>query len=134
MYDEKARDMAIPSISNFVTTSIAAFLLDASPVTRDLLMRLKISPGADIHKIIKNDGSLKELVHQKVWGGWHATGTCRMGANDDHLAVLDSACKVRGIEGLRVADASVMPSVVSANTNITTIMIGEKVSDLILNS
>jgi 5-(hydroxymethyl)furfural/furfural oxidase len=81
---------------------------------------------------MKDNAALQAWIKKNVYGGWHATGTCRMGANDDHLAVLDSACKVRGIEGLRVADASVMPSVVSANTNITTIMIGEKVSDLIL--
>ena len=96
------------------------------------MMRLWISPGADIHRIVRDDDSLKAMVREKVWGGWHATGTCRMGADGDPLAVLDPACRVRGIEGLRVADASIMPSIVSANTNITAIMIGEKASDLIL--
>ncbi len=132
MYDEKARDFAIPSTRNMLSTSIAAFLLDATPLTRMMMMRLWISPGADIHRIVRDDDSLKAMVREKVWGGWHATGTCRMGADGDPLAVLDPACRVRGIEGLRVADASIMPSIVSANTNITAIMIGEKASDLIL--
>ena len=52
-----------------------------------------------------------------------------MGPNSDPLAVVDQYCRVHGIEGLRVADASVMPDVIRANTNATTIMIGERVAD-----
>jgi 5-(hydroxymethyl)furfural/furfural oxidase len=55
-----------------------------------------------------------------------------MGADGDPLAVLDARCRVRGVEGLRVVDASVMPTSVSANTNITTIMIAEKIAAEIL--
>ena len=62
---------------------------------------------------------------------YHPAGTCRMGALDDESAVVDPKLRVRGIQGLRVADASVMPSVVSTNTNATSIMIGERVADFL---
>ena len=96
-------------------------------------MRYAISPKADIHKMIKNDEELKGWVRKRVWGGWHAAGTCRIGADDDPRAVVDPSCRVHGVEGLRVADASIMPTVVSANTNVTAIMIGEKAADIVLN-
>ncbi|MBN8871651.1 MAG: GMC family oxidoreductase N-terminal domain-containing protein [Rhodospirillales bacterium] len=61
----------------------------------------------------------------------HASGTCRMGAADDPRSVVDSACRVIGVSGLRVVDASVMPEVVRANTNLSTIMVAEKIADTI---
>jgi 5-(hydroxymethyl)furfural/furfural oxidase len=75
-----------------------------------------------------------EWVRGSVWSGWHVCGTCKMGDADDPMAVVDPACRVRGVAGLRVVDASVMPSIVSANTNISTIAIAERASDLILAS
>jgi 5-(hydroxymethyl)furfural/furfural oxidase len=59
----------------------------------------------------------------------HASGTCRMGAADDSHSVVDPDCKVIGCTGLRVIDASVMPTVVRANTHFTTVMIAEKMAD-----
>ncbi len=64
----------------------------------------------------------------------HGTSTCRMGAADDADAVVDPHCRVRGFTGLRVADASIMPSVPRANTHLTTVMIGEKVADMLSSS
>jgi choline dehydrogenase len=62
----------------------------------------------------------------------HATGTCRMGAADDPRAVVDPQCRVIGVTGLRVIDASVMPTITSGNTNSPTVMIAEKGSAMVL--
>ena len=73
--------------------------------------------------------TLADWVKASVWPGWHVCGTCRMGPDGDPLAVLDGECRVRGVAGLRVVDASVMPTIPRANTNLTTIAIAEKIAD-----
>ena len=66
-------------------------------------------------------------------GVWHASCTNRMGGDDDPMAVTDEQGRVRGLAGLRVVDASIMPSVPCANTNIPTIMMAERISDTALS-
>jgi 5-(hydroxymethyl)furfural/furfural oxidase len=76
-----------------------------------------------------SDDELTAIVRQHTIGGWHASGTCRMGAADDRLAVVSPVNgSVYGIEGLSVVDASIMPTVPRANTNIPTIMLAEKMA------
>ena len=103
-------------------------LIDSGEAGRRYMVHKKISPGIDIHALVRNDVALEQWVREKAYGGWHASGTCRMGADGDPMAVLDSSCRVRGVENLRVVDASAMPSIPAANTNITTIMMAEKVA------
>jgi choline dehydrogenase len=91
----------------------------------DRYRKREIEPGPDV----RSDAQIDDYLRRATANDFHPAGTCRMGT--DRMAVVDSALKVHGIEGLRVADASVMPSIVSANTNATTIMIGEKAADLI---
>lgn len=87
----------------------------------------EIAPGAKL----RTDADLEHFVRHTAATTWHPAGTCKMGI--DEMAVVDPFLKVYGIEGLRVVDASVMPSVVSGNTCAPTIMIAEKAADLIRN-
>ena len=68
---------------------------------------------------------------RNVSTSFHISGTCKMGVADDAMAVVDQYLNVRGVQGLRVADASVMPDVVRANTNVTTMMIAERAAEFI---
>ena len=80
---------------------------------------------------LESDESLDAWMLANVSTSYHVSGTCKIGPASDPMAVVDQYCRVRGLERLRVADASVMPDVVRANTNVTTIMIGERVADWI---
>ena len=86
----------------------------------------EIQPGAHV----QSDEKLDEFIRRNAETIYHPVGTAKMGT--DEGAVVDAACKVHGLDGLRVVDASVMPTLVGGNTNAPTIMIAEKVSDMIL--
>jgi choline dehydrogenase-like flavoprotein len=79
---------------------------------------------------ITSDAALDEWCLNAIgFAGFHSAGSCKMGPDSDPEAVVDQFCRVRGVEGLRVVDTSVMPSIVRANTNATAIMLGERVAD-----
>ncbi|MBT6313031.1 MAG: glucose dehydrogenase, partial [Alphaproteobacteria bacterium] len=82
--------------------------------------------------ILTEDEKMEGFIKQTAVGVWHASCTCRMGADDDPMAVTDNQGRVRGMEGLRVCDASIFPVVPCANTNFPTIMAAEKIADTIL--
>ena len=88
----------------------------------------EIQPGPNI----KSDKDLLSHIRERSETAYHPVGTCRMGS--DEFAVVDNELKVRGIQNLRIADASIMPTLVSGNTNAVCMMIGEKCADLILKS
>jgi choline dehydrogenase len=87
----------------------------------------ELSPGA----AIRSDAGLEDFVRRTASTTGHPTSTCRMGV--DAGAVVDPFLRVNGVSGLRVVDASVMPAIVSGNTNAPVIMIAEKAADLIKN-
>ena len=80
---------------------------------------------------LESDDALDAWMLREVTTGQHLTSTCRMGPASDPMNVVDQRGRVHGIDGLRVADASVMPDTVRANTNVTTMMIGERIADYI---
>ncbi|MDA0674877.1 MAG: choline dehydrogenase [Proteobacteria bacterium] len=88
----------------------------------------EIDPGSGC----RSDADIDAYIRRMARVQYHPVGTCKMGGAGDAMAVLDPQLRVLGIEGLRVADASVMPRLVGANTNAPSIMIGEKAADLIL--
>ena len=80
-------------------------------------------------EVLNDDDSLDLWMKRTVGSARHVSGTCKIGPDDDPMAVVDQQCKVKGIEGVWVADSSVMPIVPRANTNATAIMVGERVAD-----
>ena len=114
-------------VAGIVSGLKLAHRLFQSPALRDIVVADR-SPAP----IPSTDAEWEEYARAKVGITYHPVGTCRMGS--DKNAVLDPQCRVRGIEGLRVADASVMPRITSGNTNATSIMIGEKVAEMIRTS
>ena len=80
-------------------------------------------------EVMNSDSALETFVRDNCTTIFHPVGTAKMGPENDPMAVVDQYCRVRGVEGLRVVDASVMPNIVRANTNLTCIMIGERVAD-----
>ena len=88
----------------------------------------ELQPGAHV----TDDEAIDAFIRDKVETAYHPSCSCRMGRADDPLAVVDPQARVIGVEGLRVADASIMPSITTGNLNAPTIMLAEKVSDHIL--
>ncbi|WP_119461963.1 choline dehydrogenase [Rhodospirillaceae bacterium SYSU D60014] len=88
----------------------------------------EMAPGSQV----QSDADIDAFVRAKAESAYHPSCTCKMGTDSDPMAVVDGSMRVRGIESLRVVDASVMPSIVSGNLNAPTIMIAEKAADIIL--
>ena len=88
----------------------------------------EVVPGVDL----TTDDEILDWVKQAAETTYHPVGTCKMGS--DPMAVVDAQLRVHGIAGLRVADASIMPTLTSGNTNAPSIMIGEKAADMVLNA
>jgi choline dehydrogenase len=111
-------------------------LVECAKISREILSRPAFDPyrGAPIFPARDDltDAQLVEFIRAKAESVYHPVGTCRMG--DDDAAVVDAALRVRGVDGLRVVDASVMPTLPGGNTNAPTIMIAERAADLITSA
>lgn len=118
--------------SNRWIMGILGWLLDGPAWLRRLLVRHVLSNAPSIDALLRDQAKLKSYLQQYAMSVSHVTCTCRMGRPDDPLAVVDPEGRVYGVESLRVIDASVMPSLPRANTNLATMMIAEKITDAIL--
>jgi 5-(hydroxymethyl)furfural/furfural oxidase len=119
---------------NALRARLITTVLDTIPAASRPILGTMSYPGLDIEMLARDDAALDEFVQHGVSGAAHHAGTCRMGRADDPMAVTDTAGRVLGIAGLRVVDASVMPWVPRGNTNIPTIMVAEKMADMILDA
>lgn len=89
----------------------------------------EVEPGPNY----TTDEQMIQEITRRIWTVYHPVGTCRMGASDDARSVVDPQLRVRGVEGLRVADASIIPTITRGNTNVPAMMVGERAADLIRN-
>jgi 5-(hydroxymethyl)furfural/furfural oxidase len=131
-YSDKVRQVGEVTSKNKFLTSVMAKLLDGPDPLRRLLMNKLILEDFTLPQLLEDDQAMEAFVRQAAVGVWHASCSCRMGTDDDARAVTNNAGRVRGVEGLRVCDASVFPVVPCANTNIPTLMTAEKIADAIL--
>ena len=131
-YSDKVRQVGLHSRKNKLLTDVFAKLLDGPAALRQYLIKNYVMEGVSIHDMLTDDEKLEAFVRKAAVGVWHASCTCRMGADDDPMAVTDNAGRVRGVDGLRVVDASIFPVVPSANTNFPVLMTAEKCADAIL--
>ena len=106
---------------------IARELADTAPLRQALTGELL--PGV----AIQDDAALANYIRNTVRTDWHPVGTCRMGRSDDPMTVVDETLRVLGVQGLRVIDASIMPNIVSANTNAPTMALADCGMSLILS-
>ena len=90
----------------------------------------EIQPGFNV----TSDYDIDAWVRQNCESAYHPSCTCRIGAREDPLAVLDTECRVRNIDSLRVVDSSVFPTITNGNLNAPTIMVAERVADMIRGS
>ena len=117
------------SAVNRSRSAAALVLLGGPAALRRYLLKTVVSPGTQSKELTADRERLDAWLREHAVPFYHPIGTCRMGAVEDATAVVDPSCRVRGVERLRVIDASIMPSVTRANTNLTTIMIAEKMAD-----
>lgn len=132
VYNEAVRRVARRTLRNRMLTEVLARILDGPGAVRRAAIHGLITEARPLAALLADADALEAHVRENVTGQWHASGTCRMGAAEDAMAVTDPAGRVHGVPGLRVCDASLFPFVPSANTNIPTIMAAEKIADAVL--
>ncbi|HEY8874266.1 MAG TPA: GMC family oxidoreductase N-terminal domain-containing protein [Stellaceae bacterium] len=131
-YSDRVRQIGVVNDRNRRLTAFVARLLDGPNWLRRWILDRYIVEGYRFDQLMTDDEALEAFIRGASIGVWHASCTCRMGADDDPMAVTDNQGRVRGVAGLRVVDASLFPAVPCANTNFPTLMTAEKISDTML--
>ena len=130
-FSEKIRQVSEVNTKNRILTRILATILDGPAPLRRFMFNNFVVESEPLDVLLADDDKLEAFVRKAAVGVWHASCSCRMGRADDPMAVTDSAGRVHGIGGLRVVDASIFPAIPRANINLPTIMVAERVADLI---
>jgi 5-(hydroxymethyl)furfural/furfural oxidase len=128
-YSAQVKKLLQPSWRNGVLTALAGPVMDRVPMVRSRILAMAQEGNAPLDVLCQDEEALRLHLRRHVGGVWHPCGTCRLGAEDDPMAVCDPAGRVIGVDGLMVCDASVMPTIPCANLNVPVIMIAEKMSD-----
>ena len=128
-YSERVRRIGAVNTKNRILTSILAGLLDGPGPLRRAAINGLITRGETLAGLLADEKRMEAFIRENVTGCWHPSGTCKMGAADDPMAVSAPDGGVYGVDGLTVCDASLFPCVPRANTNIPTIMCAEKIAD-----
>jgi 5-(hydroxymethyl)furfural/furfural oxidase len=131
-YSDRVRKIGVVNAKNKILTAIAAALMDGPAALRHYMIDNFIVEGSTFDQVMKDDEALEAFVRKAAIGVWHASCSCRMGAPDDPMAVVDTQGRVNGVQGLRVVDASIFPVVPCANTNFPTLMAAEKIAETML--
>ena len=133
-YSDKVRQIGAITTKNKILTGVLAKLLDGPAALRTKLINTLIVEGAPLHVLTQDDAALEAFIRHAAVGVWHCSCSCRMGTEDDPMAVTAPDGRVIGIGGLRVVDASIFPRVPSANTNFPTLMVAERIAAMILQN
>ncbi|MBL8674674.1 MAG: GMC family oxidoreductase N-terminal domain-containing protein [Rhodospirillales bacterium] len=131
-YGDRVKQVGAITLKNKVLTAVGAKLLDGPAALRRHIIEKYVLDGFSYEQVMNDDDALESFVKKAAVGVWHASCTCRMGRADDPMAVTDNSGRVRGVQGLRVVDASLFPVVPCANTNFPTFMTAEKIADAVL--
>lgn len=127
-FTPRIKRLSLLTDANRWKAAMLGLLLDVPGVLRRRVLQTFMMGGVSLPELVNDSERLDELIRRNVVGIWHPSCTCRMGRMDDPDAVVDPAGRLIGSETIYVADASVMPCLPTANTNIPTIMIAEKIA------
>jgi 5-(hydroxymethyl)furfural/furfural oxidase len=127
-FTDRLRRLNRITAANKLKSALIARLIDLAPPLAAPIFSTLADRRVDLAALVEDDDALAEHVRENVAGMFHPVGTCRMGRDDDPGAVVDAVGRVHGIGGLRVVDASIMPTLPRGNTNIPTIMLAEKIA------
>jgi len=119
--------LAKPSAWSWLQAWLISITLRIGPLRRAVLRKSTL----DVRSMAGDEAGIRNYVRLRSQAVYHACGTCRMGSTNDLDAVVDSSCRVFGVGGLRVVDASVFPSLPRAATHLTVLMVAEKMADQI---
>jgi 5-(hydroxymethyl)furfural/furfural oxidase len=128
-YSDRVRKIGVVNARNRILTAIAAALMDGPAALRRYMIDNFVVEGFSFDEVMSDDEAMEAFVRKAAIGVWHASCSCRMGRPDDPMAVVDTQGRVKGVQGLRVVDASIFPVVPCANTNFPTLMAAEKIAE-----
>ena len=128
-FNDRLRQLNRINTKNKIQSAVIATLIDIFPPIAGPIFSTLADRKVDLQTLAADDDALADHIRENVAGTFHPTGTCRMsGDSSDRHAVVDLQGRVRGFEGLRVIDASLMPTISRGNTNIPTHMLSEKIA------